>query len=301
MNVKQILLSLLIISLSASFSQGQELDCRIQVNSRQIEGTNKTVFEALQKALFEFMNNRTWTSHVYAVEERVECSFLLNLTHQISADEFKGSLQITSNRPVFNSGYSSPMLNVLDENIQFRYAEGQPLEFNESTHNELTSLFAFYAYIILGVDYDSFSPLGGTPYFETAEKIVSNAQSSAYVGWKAFEDKRNRYWMAENYMNNTYEPLRNYSYTYHRKGLDLMSTKAAEGRSNMANGLTELLKVHRQKPNSYIMNLFFEVKADEIVNALSESPTSEAMRAYNLLKEVDPSNSDTYEKIIKKN
>lgn len=289
-------LGALLFSLNTS---AQELNCRISVNSSQIQGTDKSVFEELQKALFEWINNYNWTSHVYSVEERIECSFLLNITNTISSDEFRGTLQITSTRPVFNSGYDSPMLNIKDNNVQFRYAEGQALEFSENSHNELTALFAYYIYIVIGLDYDSFATLGGTPYFEKAEKIVTAAQSSPYNGWKSFENRKNRYWLVENFLNSVYSPIREYSYVYHRLSLDIMHNKAVDARANIAADLSPLLKVHRQKPSSYIMQVFFDAKSDEIVNILSESYTSEATRAYNVLKEVDPGHLNKYEKIIK--
>ncbi|MDA3892413.1 MAG: DUF4835 family protein [Salinivirgaceae bacterium] len=281
--------------------KAQEMDCRIQVNSSQIQGTNKTVFEVLQKALYEFLNDNNWTSHVYGSEERIECSFLLNITKQNSVDDFEGSMQVTSNRPVYGSGYSSPMLNLKDEKIRFRYAEGESLEFSESSHNELTALFVYYLYIVIGFDYDSFSPLGGSEYFTMAEKIVSTAQSSPYTGWKAFESRKNRYWLVENLLNKTYEPIRQYSYTYHRKGLDLMTKNVTEGRTNIAQEIKVLTPVHKQKSNSYLMQMFFEAKADEIIKILKEAPSSEAMRAYNVLKEVNPGNATKYQNIIKKN
>lgn len=291
---------LLILSTLILNGFSQELNCRISVNSSAIQGTDKSVFEELQKALFEWVNNYNWTSNVYSVEERIECSFLINITNTISSDEFRGTLQVTSSRPVFGSSYDSPMLNVLDKNVQFRYAEGQALEFSENSHNEITALIAYYAYIVIGLDYDSFSNLGGTPYFEKAEKIVSSAQSSTYNGWKSFENRKNRYWLVENFMNSIYSPIREYSYVYHRLALDIMNTKPVDARATIAADLSPLLKVHRQKPSSYIMQMFFDAKSDEIVNILSEAYTSEATRAYNILKEIDPGHMNKYEKVIKK-
>lgn len=292
---------LIALVIASKISVSQEIDCRIQVNSSQIQGTDKSVFEELQKSLYEFVNNYKWTNHVYGIEERIECSFLLNITNTISSDEFKGSLQVTSNRPAYNSGYDTPMLNIVDKKVQFRYAEGQALDFSETSHNELTALFAYYIYIIIGIDYDSFSNLGGTPYFEKAEKIVNTAQSSNKQGWKSFEDRKNRYWLVENFLNNEYKALRQYSYVYHRQGIDLMHSKPADARSTIATDLSPLLKVHRQKPSSYIMQVFFDAKHSEIIKILSESYTSEATRAYNILKEIDPGHLSKYEKIIKKN
>jgi len=302
LKAKYLLISSVLVAILASYSlKAQELDCRIQINSSQIQGTNKSVYEALQKAMFEFINNKNWTKNVYSKEERIECSFLLNITKEHSVDDFQGNLQITSNRPVYNSGYSSPMLNLKDENIRFRYAEGETLEFNETSHNELTAIFAYYIYIILGLDYDSFSPLGGTEYFTMAEKIVSNAQSSSYPGWKSFESRKNRYWLTENLLNSTYTPIRDYSYTYYRKGLDMLSKDLSNGRTAIATGINDLMKVHRSKPNSFLMQVFFDAKRDEIINILKEAPTSEGMRAYNVLKEINPANANKYQVIVKKN
>jgi len=300
-SLNKISLSVIIILFFLFNVNAQEINCRIQINSSQIQGTNKTMYETMQKALVEFINNRNWTNNVYNTEERIECSFLLTIKKQVSVDDFEGDLQITSNRPVYNSGYSSPMLNIKDNKIHFRYAEGETLEFDPSTHNELTSLFAYYIYIILGFDYDSFSLMGGTPYFETAEKIVSSAQSSPYPGWKSYENRKNRYWLVENALNPTYAPIREYTYVYYRKGLDAMAKNVSDGRAEIASGLNKLLKVHREKPNSYLMQIFFSTKANELIKILSKSPQSEAMRAYNVLKEVDPANATKYQKIIKKN
>lgn len=291
------LVAIIFISLSSS---AQEVNCRIQVNSSQIQGTNKTVYEELQKALFEFLNNQIWTNHIYTIEERVECSFLLNIKKAISADDFEATLQVTSTRPVYKSGYDSPMVNILDKNIRFRYAEGQALEYSENSHNELTAIFAFYIYYILGVDYDSFSSMGGTPFFEKAEKIVTTAQSSPYSGWKSFENRKNRYWLIENHLNSSYSAVRAFSYSYHRLALDIMHNKPTDARSTIVSDLSPLLKVHQQKPSSYIMTVFFDAKSDEFVNILSESYSSEATRAYNILKQINPANMNKYEKLIKK-
>jgi hypothetical protein len=278
----------------------QELNARIQVNSSQIQSTDKSVYETLQKALFEFLNNRIWTNNVFNIEERIEVNFMLNITKQNSADEFEGTLQINSSRPAFNSGYSSPIFVYLDNNVKFQYQEGESLEFNESTHNELTSLFAYYVYLVIGYDYDTFSSLGGTEYFQIAEKIVSNAQSSTSSGWKSFENRKNRYWLVENLLNQVYSAVREYYYSYHRKGIDEMQNNVSDGRTIIAEGLNDLLKVHRSKPSSFVMQILFDAKRDELINILSESPSSEAMRAYNLLKELDPANAAKYQKIVKK-
>lgn len=279
----------------------QELEIRIQVNHTQLQGANTSKFEELQKSLTEFAANQIWTNNVFKPEERIKCNILFNITKEVYTDEFQATMQIISSRPVYGTGYDSPMLNILDRNIQFKYSEGETLIFDENTHSELTSLVAYYIYIILGFDYDSFSKLGGTPYFEKAQKIVTTAQSSNYTGWKAFEDKKNRYWLSENLMNSVYSPIREYSYKYHRLGLDLMSTRLVDGTNSIAEGMSDLLKVHRQKSASYLMQVFMDAKADEIVNIFSGS-TDQAQqnKVYNILKEIDPANINKYDKIKKK-
>lgn len=279
----------------------QELEIRIQVNHTQLQGANTSKFEELQKSLTEFAANQIWTNNVFKPEERIKCNILFNITKEVYTDEFQATMQIISSRPVYGTGYDSPMLNILDRNIQFKYSEGETLIFDENTHSELTSLVAYYIYIILGFDYDSFSKLGGTPYFEKAQKIVTTAQSSNYTGWKAFEDKKNRYWLSENLMNSVYSPIREYSYKYHRLGLDLMSTRLVDGTNSIAEGMNDLLKVHRQKSASYLMQVFMDAKADEIVNIFSGS-TDQAQqnKVYNILKEIDPANINKYDKIKKK-
>lgn len=296
---KILIISLLL--LSATLSIAQELEIRIQVNHTQLQGANTSKFEELQKSLTEFASNQIWTNNVFKPEERIKCNILFNITKEVYTDEFQGTMQIISSRPVYGTGYDSPMLNILDRNIQFKYSEGETLIFDENTHSELTSLVAYYIYIILGFDYDSFSKLGGTPYFEKAQKIVTTAQSSSYTGWKAMEDKKNRYWLAENLMNSVYSPIREYSYKYHRLGLDLMSTRLADGTNSIAEGMNDLMKVHRQKSASYLMQAFIDAKADEIVNIFSGS-TDQAQqnKVYNILKEIDPANINKYDKIKKK-
>ena len=288
-----------IVSLKA-----QELNCNVQVVSQQIQGTNKQVFQTLQSAIFEFMNNRVWTNHVYEPNERIECNILINLTEQPSADDFRGTIQIQSRRPVFNSSYNTVMFNYLDNNMQFSYIEFESLEFSENSHlSNLTSILAYYAYIIIGLDYDSFSFEGGTEFFQKAEAIVNNAQNAPEKGWKAFDAKsnKNRYWLIKNILDKNYAPLREFNYRYHRLGLDLMDSKLAEGRANIVENLKLLQKVFRQKPDPFMhyLQVVFDAKSDEFVNIFLESPTEEKNRVVTLLKEINPSNSVKYDRIIK--
>ena len=296
------LVVVLFVAFFVTNASAQELEIRIQVNHSQLQGVDNTKYENMQKALNEFVTNQIWTNNVFKTEERIKCNMVLTITKEVYSDEFQVTLQVVSSRPVYGTGYDSPMLNLLDRNIQFKYADGETLTFNENSHDELTSLIAYYVYIIIGFDYDSFGKMGGTPYFEKAQKIVNNAQGSNYAGWKSFEtNKRNRYWLAENLMNSVYAPIREYIYKYHRLGLDLMSTRLADGCTSIAEGMNDLLKVYRQKSDSYLMSIFFDAKADEIVNIFSNSSDqTQQNKVYNFLKEIDASNLSKYDKIKKK-
>lgn len=296
------LIAALFVAIFVQSAAAQELEIRIQVSHSQLQGVDNSKYENMQKALNEFVTNQIWTNNVFKTEERIKCNMLLNITKEVYSDEFQATLQVVSSRPVYGTGYDSPMLNILDKNIQFKYADGETLIFNENSHDELTSLIAYYVYIIIGFDYDSFGKMGGTPYFEKAQKIVNNAQGSNYAGWKSFEtNKRNRYWLAENLMNSIYAPIREYIYKYHRLGLDLMGTRLADGCASIAEGMNDLLKVHRQKSDSYLMSIFFDAKADEIVNIFSNSSDqAQQNKVYNFLKEIDASNLSKYDKIKKK-
>jgi len=293
-------LIVLLFSFLVTFSNAQELRCNVQVVSQQIQGTNKQVFRSLQTSVYEFMNNRRWTEHVYNYDERIECNILINLSEQISSDEFKGSLQIQIRRPVFNSSYNTVLFNYKDNDIRFKYVEFQPLEFNENTKQEnLVSLLAYYAYVIIGLDYDSFSMEGGSKYFDKAESIVNKMQNASETGWKAFESRRNRYWLIENIQNKAYSPVRECSYRYHRLGLDRMNEKLIDGRAEIAESLRLLQKAHRAKPGSFILQVFFDAKTDELINIFSESFNDEKTRVYNILTDIDPANLTKYKKIIK--
>ncbi len=281
----------------------QELRCNVQIVSQQIQGTNKQVFQTLQNAIYEFMNNRVWTNHVYSMEERIECNLMFNITEQISADEFKGTLTVQARRPVFNTNYSTTTLNFVDNDIHFRYVEFSPLEFDLNSHtSNLTSLLGFYAYFILGLDYDTFSSLGGTPFFSNAERIVLSAQNAPEAGWKPMDNlaHKNRYWLVKDMLDPEYEPLRTFNYRYHRLGLDVMDEKVTEGRAEVTNSLELLQNVYRSKPDPYmyLLRLVFDAKVDELVNIYSESYPEERNRAHQILVEVDKTNSNKYEAIL---
>jgi hypothetical protein len=278
----------------------QELNCSVQVLSPQFQNsTDKKIFQTLQQAIFEFMNNRKWTNDVFQQDEKIECSIVITITEKPSSDEFKGSMQVQARRPVYKSSYNSSILNIVDKNISFKYVEYQPLEFSDNTFiSNLTSLLAYYAYIIIGTDYDSFSLEGGTLYFQKAQTIVSNAQNASEKGWKSFEDNQNRYWIVENILNPAFKPLRECMYKYHRNGFDVMADDLTTGRAVVLQSLELLKKVYETKPGSYSLRLFFLAKADEIVRLFTPAEPSEKNKIVPLLNEIDPANTVKYNKIL---
>jgi hypothetical protein len=277
----------------------QELNCQVQVLSQQITGTEKRVFETLQTAIYEFMNNRKWTNENFKQEERIDCSILINLTERLSTDEFRGTLQIQSRRPIYKTSYNSVLLNFNDNDVQFRYLENTPLDFAENANlSNLTSILAYYAYLVIGLDYDTFAPKGGTPYLQKALNVVNNAQNSDMQGWKAFDSDKNRYWLINNMLDATYLPLRECMYNYHRLGLDVMVDSKEAGRAVISESLMTLRKVHQMRALTFNMQVFFNAKADEIINIFAGAFSDEKAKIVNLLNEIDPTNSNKYQKIM---
>ncbi len=301
MNIKKLILILTVSFLSFPVL-AQELDCSVRVNSRMVEGSDKEVFNNMQKAIFEFMNNTKWSDYEFQINERIECTFLFTINDRISADEFSGKLNVVVRRPVFGSSYNTPLLNWEDKNIHFYFIENQPIEFNENTYTtNLASILGFYANIILGLDFDSYSKFGGSEFFTRAQNIVSIAQSGNETGWSSFDSQKNRYWLAENYTNNSYAAIREASYLYHRKGLDKMQDNVDMGRSKVVEAIELLKVVNEQRPNLFILQLFMEAKSDEIVDIFKEGTSMEKTTVVNIMKELDPANSTQYDKIMQDN
>ena len=280
--------------------QAQELHCNVSVNSSRIQGTNKSVFNTLQRDLYEFINTTAWTSNVFAADERIECSIFITITEQIGTSDFKGSLQVQSSRPVYGSAYTSPIFNFMDNDVAFQYLEYDKLEFNENQYSSLVSLVAFYTYIIIGLDYDTFSLRGGTEWFKKAEQIVMLAQNATESGWKHYDGSRNnRYLMIENILNTKYNLERGAYYKYHRLGLDRMSDQMSEGREETLNAILDIQRVYRERPDNYLffLKIFFDAKADEIVNIFSEATQQERNRVHQVLLEIDKTNENKYKKL----
>jgi hypothetical protein len=280
----------------------QELNCNIQISAQRIQGSNRQVFESMQRDLYQFMNNTVWTNHVFSYAERIDCNILINLNDQLSADEFKGTIQVQLSRPVFNTTYKTTMLNFIDNSFQFRYVEFQPLEFDPSTYrSSLVSVLAYYTYMILGFDYDTFSPLGGTEFYQMAEKIVTTAQNAPEPGWKPYDGSRNRnrYWLVKNVLDKEYEGARQFLYDYNINGLDKMESKIAEARTNMVESLKLIQDVYRKKPDPfmYLVQVIMDAKSDELINIFSDAFPEEKSRVVQILTEIDPANKAKYEKI----
>lgn len=292
-----VLLSLFLAAFSAN---SQELNCIVNVNSRQVEGSEKTMFVEMEKAIFQLVNGRKWTSDKFEASEKIDCSILINLTERTGPNSFTGNIQVQASRPIYGTSYDSPIMNVRDEDFSITYNQFVPLQYNEGSYtDELTAILAFYIYMILGYDYDSFSFEGGTPHFQQALRIVNNAQSSAQKGWKAFEDQSNRYWLIENALSARFKPLRKTYYEYHRLGFDLMHQDLVRGRAKVTESLKALRPIHNVAPSSYNLQVFFNAKMREIVNLYEKASANEITEITELLIRIDPGNSNNYEKLRK--
>lgn len=282
-------------------ASAQELSCEVSVIHPQIQGVNTQIFEQMQEDIFEFMNNRKWTNDKFTIEERISCSIIINITEaRASSNNYKAELQIISSRPVFNSDYTSPLMNVRDNDVAFEYLTSTQYNFNpDQFRNNLVSILAYYAYMVIGYDYDSFGLKGGTPFFQQAQRIVQAAQISNAGGWKAYEGDKNRYWLVENALHNSFEPLRECMYNYHRLGLDVMSDKMQQGRQQVLASIQKFNQIHRIKPLAYNTQMFFVAKSDEVVNIFKEAPVQERNMAYETLSKIDPGNLAKYDRMQK--
>ena len=276
--------------------RAQELNCTVTVIAPQISNVDVSRFDALEDGIREFMNGRRWTNDNFEFEERIECTLQLTVNESIGSTVFKGSMQVQSSRPVFNSDYNTPVLLVNDGDIQFEWLDNSTILFNPGQHRDnRSSLLAYYAYIILGMDYDTFSLEGGTPHFLQAQAIVANAQNAGERGWKASQGKQNRYWLVENHLSQTFRPVRICLYNYHRKGLDVLFQDVEGGRLTIAESLIDMRSTNRIRPGSYNIQVFFLSKSDEIINIFSPAPDAERGRLLPILKQLDPGNIQSYD------
>ncbi len=295
-------LAFLFLSLTSITTQAQELNCNVIVNvGPQVETTERRVFKDMETAFFQFLNNRRWTNDVFANEEKINCNLIITIESRPAVGNFTASVQIQSSRPVFNSDYESLLFNFADRDWSFEYTESQPLEFNDNSFtNNITSMLAFYAYVIVGLDYDSFEKLGGSPYFEKAQLTVNNTQQANRPGWSQFEGNfRNRFWLSENLNSQQLIPAREALYDYHRMALDLFNNDPESARRKILDALKGLQQAHRRKPNSILIIAFFDAKNDELASMFSQGNVQVRREAYEIAKELDPSNTAKYEAIIR--
>lgn len=302
---KKIIVALVFTSL-AFFAQGQEIQARLTVIATKISTqVDKKVFQTLQSALTNFLNNRKWTGDAFQSNEKIQCNFLLNVDQEMGNNVYKAKLTVQAARPLYNTNYDSPIMNFLDDNITFRYVEFQPIEFNENRIQgndplaaNITAILAYYVNLILGFDYDSFSVRGGDTYFQKAWNIVNNAPENSQIsGWKSFESIRNRYWLAENLNNNRFALMHDALYAYYRTGMDLFYENEDAGRNGILNCLNFLNTINTENPNSMVMQFFFQGKSSELVKVFSKATAEQKARAKELLTRLDVTNGAAYKEL----
>ena len=280
----------------------QEINCTVTVNSDQIEGSNKQIFETLKRSIEEYMNQNRWTNMTYAIPEKIECSMLI-IVKKMENNMFTCEMTLQSRRPVYGTTYTTPLLNFKDQAFNFTYQEFDRIEYqqNQFTTN-LTAMLAYYCYLIIGHDQDSFQRMGGTPFFQQCEEIVNTCQSASMDnteqrGWLAFESNRSRYALINNLLDEAFKKYRNYYYEYHRLGLDEMSSNVTNGRARIAEGLPVLKEAYRARPATYVINTFLDAKAEELVDIFSQGSDKEKQDVYTILTDIDPTRMNTYDRI----
>lgn len=297
--MKNIFLLLLFLSFT-SLLQAQELDCKVNILLPQQVISPPEFFNTMKSSITEFLNNRRWTRDAWNLEEKIECTMQITIEQQVDIRTFKGSIQVSSSRPVYNSDYKTPVLNFNDRNFQFTYQENTMIQWGNDQHRDnLSSVLAFYANLVIAMDYDTFSLEGGTEQYLTCQMIVTNAQGAPEEGWRANEKgQQNRYWFIENILTQTFKPIRECLYNFHRQGMDKLFQDVEGARKTMGDALLELKNIHKIKPSSFNMQVFWYAKADEVVNLFKPVPVEEKQRIYDLCKLIDPGNISKYEKMM---
>ncbi|MDX2362807.1 MAG: DUF4835 family protein [Crocinitomicaceae bacterium] len=296
-----VIIGLIISTLFPAF--GQELNCQVTIvvnQKTEITIVEREVLDELEGRIYDFMNNTQWTKDVFTVEERINCNLQIQIEDIPGPSQFSGSMQIQSSRPVFNSSYNTTVFNFQDDDITFVYNRSTPIRYTPNMYNdELSSFLTFYAYLIIGLDYDTFSSRGGTKYLEEAQQIVSTAQISGGPGWRSDKKgKRNRYWLIDNALHELFSPLRDCSYEYHRLGLDVLYEDQEVARKAIYKAMNRLVKVTGTRPNSLNLLSFIQAKSNELKNLYSGAEMKERSDIVNLLKRIDPANSAKYQEIL---
>lgn len=293
-------IGLLFLAFTSLCANAQELNMRVQILAPTVNNANKRNLDVIQNTIRDFMNNNKFTNETYLPQERIDCNLIINITAWDGNANYTAEAQIQSSRPVYGSSYATTLLNMADKDFSFTFNEGQSLDFSDQTYiNNLSSLLGFYAYTIIGLDKDSFSKLGGTPYYQKALSLINLAQANGGKGWRAADGLRNRYWLNENQLSSTYKTLRNFIYEYHLNGLDKLQGNLNSGTKGIFSSLSDLKQIDQQKQGAIFPNIYFAAKAEEITNVLSLSDPQEKMKAYNLLIDIDPANTSKYDGLKK--
>lgn len=305
--MKRILLLLPVLLLAAT-SFSQELQAKVTVNAQRVyNNVDKKIFTTLQSQLTNLLNNRKWTSDVFQPNERIECTFLLNIDKVVETNVYSASLTVQAARPVYNASYQTALINYMDNDVTFRYVEFQPIEFNESRiqgtdplASNLTAVVGYYVYMILGLDYNSFAPKGGDVFFQKALNIVNNApENRSITGWKAFDGLRNRYWLADNLMNTRFNVVHDVMYTYYRQGLDKMYDNEGDARKAILNAMKQLKNFNDQNPNTMILQFFMQGKSLELIRIYKKAPPAERQETAAVLSQIDIANASKYKDELK--
>lgn len=298
--MRKLLFSLFLL-LTALRLGAQELNVTVRINTQKLQSTDPKVFETLEATVREFLNTQKWTEEVFELEERINANVLITIQEEISATSFKADIAIQASRPVYGSDYETPLINHIDKGVTFFYEQFQPLQFSQNAFNDnLSSVLAFYAYIMLGLDFDSFSPYGGEPYFQAAQDILNNvtqAAAAANPGWRSLDGNRNRFWLIENILSPRVRPYRQAWYDYHRQGLDLSASDVATGRAIIAAALEEIRNVDQAYPNSMIIQVFTDTKSQEILEIFKRGTPQEQNTVVQVMTRIDASNAAQYRAI----
>ena len=288
------ILAVIFVLIFSAATVAQEINCQVVVNAEQTGQANASVFKTLQNSLTEFVNQTRWTNREFLPQERINCSMFINIT-SYDGNNFSGTIQVSSSRPVYGSTMVSPVLNYNDEQLAFTYTEYQPFNYSPNQYdNNLVSVVSFYVYTILGLDADTFSEQGGTSYYQTANQIVGTAQQSPHTGWKATDGNRSRYQLNADLLSNTYSGYRDALYTYHRNGLDVMHMSPAEGKKAISTALVDLNRMNSRRPNSLLLRTFFDAKADEVAQIFSGGPSIDIREVVDALNSMAPNYSEKW-------
>lgn len=301
--------SALLISCLGLLAQAQELNCKVKVLSSAIQNVDRQVFTTMEKSIADFLNTRKWTKDEFSANEKIDVNIMINLTGK-SPDEdiYTGTLNIQASRPVYNASYTSPIVNYIDKDVVFRYSQFTPMQFddnrvsgNDAMASNLTAILAFYAYLTLGLDYDSFAPKGGEALFKSAQNVVNNApeQGKSISGWKAVDGNKNRYWLIDQIMSPRFSELRSYWYSMHREGFDRMQAKPEEAIQKMVSGIPKLHSLNKENPGSIYLQFFFNAKNDEMLKVVGQLPREQRSQYITMLSQMDVPNAAKYQTLSK--